>query len=222
VFCDLVGSTARAEAMDPEDVRALLSSYHERVRSRLERFGGTVEKFIGDAVMALFGAPSHTRTTQSERCAPLLQSASGRRTRDACRCGSASRRASARSPSAPTTWTLEQQIQFRAARDGVRLAYASHGRGPPIVKAPNWLTHIEFDWKSPLWRPWLEALSETNRVIRYDERGAGLSDWEVEDFSLFSGWRISSSGYCRKWKTVALSRGMSSTRRRSLSESPTM
>jgi class 3 adenylate cyclase/tetratricopeptide (TPR) repeat protein len=58
LFCDLVGSTARAEGADPEDVRALLSAYHERVRSELERFGGTVEKFIGDAVMALFGAPS--------------------------------------------------------------------------------------------------------------------------------------------------------------------
>jgi pimeloyl-ACP methyl ester carboxylesterase/DNA-binding CsgD family transcriptional regulator len=78
----------------------------------------------------------------------------------------------------------QQQIRFCAAHDGVRLAYASHGRGPPIVKAPNWLTHLEFDWESPLWRPWLEALGETNQVIRYDERGAGLSDWEVEDFSL--------------------------------------
>jgi class 3 adenylate cyclase/tetratricopeptide (TPR) repeat protein len=58
LFCDLVGSTARAERADPEDVRAFLSSYHERVRSELERFGGTVEKFIGDAVMALFGAPT--------------------------------------------------------------------------------------------------------------------------------------------------------------------
>jgi class 3 adenylate cyclase/tetratricopeptide (TPR) repeat protein len=57
VFCDLVGSTARAERLDPEDVRALLSRYHERVRSDLVRHGGTVEKFIGDAVMALFGAP---------------------------------------------------------------------------------------------------------------------------------------------------------------------
>jgi class 3 adenylate cyclase/tetratricopeptide (TPR) repeat protein len=57
LFCDLVGSTARAEQMDPEDVRALLSGYHDRVRSDLERHGGTVEKFIGDAVMALFGAP---------------------------------------------------------------------------------------------------------------------------------------------------------------------
>jgi class 3 adenylate cyclase len=57
VFCDLVGSTARAEQLDPEDVRAELSSYHARVRSELERHGGTVEKFIGDAVVAVFGAP---------------------------------------------------------------------------------------------------------------------------------------------------------------------
>jgi class 3 adenylate cyclase/predicted ATPase len=57
LFCDLVGSTAQAERLDPEDVRALLSRYHKRVRAELELFGGTVEKFIGDAVMALFGAP---------------------------------------------------------------------------------------------------------------------------------------------------------------------
>jgi class 3 adenylate cyclase/tetratricopeptide (TPR) repeat protein len=58
VFADLVGFTSRAERMDPEDVRALLAPYHARLRSELERFGGTVEKFIGDAVMALFGAPA--------------------------------------------------------------------------------------------------------------------------------------------------------------------
>jgi predicted ATPase/class 3 adenylate cyclase len=58
VFCDLVGFTAKAEQLDPEDVRAILGPYHERVRSELERHGGTVEKFIGDAVMALFGAPT--------------------------------------------------------------------------------------------------------------------------------------------------------------------
>ena len=57
LFCDLVGFTARAERMDPEDVRRLLQPYHARVRGELERFGGTVEKFIGDAVMAVFGAP---------------------------------------------------------------------------------------------------------------------------------------------------------------------
>ncbi len=57
LFCDLVGFTSRAEHMDPEDVRGLLQPYHARLRSELERFGGTVEKFIGDAVMAVFGAP---------------------------------------------------------------------------------------------------------------------------------------------------------------------
>src|SRR5438477_11641082 len=57
LFCDLVGFTQRSEALDPEDVRALLRGYHERLRDELERVGGTVEKFIGDAVVAVFGAP---------------------------------------------------------------------------------------------------------------------------------------------------------------------
>jgi class 3 adenylate cyclase len=57
VFCGLVGFTSRAEALDPEDVEAILRPYHERLRAELERHGGTVEKFIGDAVMAVFGAP---------------------------------------------------------------------------------------------------------------------------------------------------------------------
>ncbi|MDX6506686.1 MAG: hypothetical protein QOG06_1330, partial [Gaiellaceae bacterium] len=57
LFADLVGFTARAEQLDPEDVRALLAPYHAHLREELERFGGSVEKFIGDAVMALFGAP---------------------------------------------------------------------------------------------------------------------------------------------------------------------
>src|SRR6266508_608863 len=57
LFADLVGFTSRAEQMDPEDVRAVLEPYHGHLRSELERYGGTVEKFIGDAVMALFGAP---------------------------------------------------------------------------------------------------------------------------------------------------------------------
>ncbi|HXF98286.1 MAG TPA: AAA family ATPase [Gaiellaceae bacterium] len=58
LFCDLVGFTQQAESLDPEDVEAILRPYHERVRGELERYGGTVEKFIGDAVMALFGAPT--------------------------------------------------------------------------------------------------------------------------------------------------------------------
>jgi pimeloyl-ACP methyl ester carboxylesterase/DNA-binding CsgD family transcriptional regulator len=79
---------------------------------------------------------------------------------------------------------LEQQIRFCTTPDRVRLAYAAHGRGPPLVKAANWLTHLEFDWESPVWRHWLGELGRGNTVVRYDERGCGLSDWDVEDLSL--------------------------------------
>ena len=63
----------------------------------------------------------------------------------------------------------------------MQLAYGVHGSGPPLVKAPNWLTHIEHDWRSPVWRHWLTGLGELCTVIRYDERGCGLSDREVDD-----------------------------------------
>ena len=66
----------------------------------------------------------------------------------------------------------------------MRLAYAVHGKGPPLVRTPTWLTHLEFDWQSPVWRHWVEGLAEGRTVIRYDERGCGLSDREVEDVSL--------------------------------------
>jgi pimeloyl-ACP methyl ester carboxylesterase len=59
-----------------------------------------------------------------------------------------------------------------------------HGRGAPLVRTATWLTHLEFDWESPVWRHWLEGLADGHTVIRYDERGCGLSDREVEDVSL--------------------------------------
>jgi pimeloyl-ACP methyl ester carboxylesterase/DNA-binding CsgD family transcriptional regulator len=71
---------------------------------------------------------------------------------------------------------VEQQIRFCVAPDGVRMAYAVHGSGPPIVRVATWLTHLEFDWQSPVWRHWLEELARGHTVVRYDERGCGLSD----------------------------------------------
>jgi pimeloyl-ACP methyl ester carboxylesterase/class 3 adenylate cyclase len=82
---------------------------------------------------------------------------------------------------------MEQQIRFCTAADGVRIAYATIGSGLPLVKAANWLSHLEFDWQSPVWRHWLEALAAGRRLVRYDERGCGLSDWAVEDLS-FEAW----------------------------------
>jgi pimeloyl-ACP methyl ester carboxylesterase/DNA-binding CsgD family transcriptional regulator len=78
---------------------------------------------------------------------------------------------------------MQQQIRFCTAQDGVRIAYSVTGQGPPLVKAPNWLSHLEFDWNSPVWRHWIAELSRPHTVVRYDQRGCGLSDWQVDDLS---------------------------------------
>lgn len=80
--------------------------------------------------------------------------------------------------------TTQQQIRFCTTPDGVQIAYAATGQGPPLVKAANYLTHIEHDWHSPVWRHWLQGLSEIHRLIRYDARGSGLSDWNVGTFTM--------------------------------------
>jgi pimeloyl-ACP methyl ester carboxylesterase/DNA-binding CsgD family transcriptional regulator len=82
---------------------------------------------------------------------------------------------------------MDQQIRFCTTRDGVRIGYATTGRGPPLVKVSNWLSHLEFDWNSPVWRHWLTELSRDHTLIRYDERGCGLSDWDPPELS-FDAW----------------------------------
>lgn len=77
-----------------------------------------------------------------------------------------------------------QEISFCTSADGTRIAAASIGSGPPLVRAAHWLSHVEYDLTSPVWEPWLRALSKHHRYIRYDQRGCGLSDAEVDDFSL--------------------------------------
>jgi pimeloyl-ACP methyl ester carboxylesterase len=74
---------------------------------------------------------------------------------------------------------LAQHIAFVTSYDGTRIAYATIGEGPPLVKAANWLSHLEHDWDSPVWHHWLRALSRTYTLVRYDERGCGLSDHGV-------------------------------------------
>ena len=81
---------------------------------------------------------------------------------------------------------LRQKIRFCTAHDGARIAYATSGQGPPLVKAANWLSHLEFDLHSPVWGHLIESLSRDHCVVRYDQRGTGLSDWDVADISLES------------------------------------
>ena len=73
---------------------------------------------------------------------------------------------------------LTQQIRFGASADGTRIAYATAGTGAPLVKVSNWLSHLEFDWQSPVWSHLLRELSAGHMLVRYDERGCGLSDWD--------------------------------------------
>jgi pimeloyl-ACP methyl ester carboxylesterase/DNA-binding CsgD family transcriptional regulator len=78
---------------------------------------------------------------------------------------------------------MQQTIRITRTADGVNLAWSSAGRGPTLVKASNWLTHLEFDWDSPVWRHWIRFLAGHFHLIRYDERGCGMSDWDVADLS---------------------------------------
>ncbi len=85
----------------------------------------------------------------------------------------------------PPVWAaaphVQQRIAFCHSADGTRIAYATSGSGYPLVKAGHWLTHLEHDWRSPIWRPMLDRLNAKFQVVRYDQRGNGLSEWQLGD-----------------------------------------
>lgn len=89
-----------------------------------------------------------------------------------------------------------QEIRYCRTADGVRLGYAISGDGPPLVKAGNWLSHLEYDWDNPVWRPFLLKLSKNHRLIRYDPRGTGLSIGMLQTYRLMRGRMI-----WRQWST---------------------
>ena len=76
------------------------------------------------------------------------------------------------------------EVQFCTTSDGVRIAYACVGAGPPLVWAAHWMSHLAFSWESPIWRHWTEEFARDHAFVHYDERGNGLSDWEVPAFSV--------------------------------------
>jgi DNA-binding winged helix-turn-helix (wHTH) protein len=83
------------------------------------------------------------------------------------------RRSTSSAASSPGAAKARQEIRYCTTTDGVRLAYATTGSGPPLVKASNWLTHLDFEWGSPIWRHWYAELSRHHMLVRYDERGNG-------------------------------------------------
>ena len=103
----------------------------------------------------------------------------------------------------------EQEIQFCITRDGVQLAYSRMGRGPPLVKTGNWMTHLEFDVESPIWRHLYRELSRDHTLIRYDARGNGLSTAMSKTFPSRRLWAI--------WKPSSTPRALNASRARHLS-----
>jgi DNA-binding winged helix-turn-helix (wHTH) protein/pimeloyl-ACP methyl ester carboxylesterase len=87
-------------------------------------------------------------------------------------------------PPAASVRTPRQEIRFCTSGDRTRIAYSTVGTGPPLAKAANWLSHIEYEWDSPVWKHWIREISQRHLLVRWDERGCGLSDWIVEDLSL--------------------------------------
>ena len=86
-------------------------------------------------------------------------------------------------PTVPALDPPSQPIEFFNTSDGVRIAYNIAGRGPVLVRTIHWLNHLDFEWKTPLRRQWLSHIMGHNTLVRYDQRGSGLSDWNVSDFS---------------------------------------
>jgi pimeloyl-ACP methyl ester carboxylesterase/DNA-binding CsgD family transcriptional regulator len=82
---------------------------------------------------------------------------------------------------------ISQRIRYVNTRDGVRLAWAEAGAGNTLIKAANWMTHLEYDWESPVWQHWMRFFSGNFRFVRHDERGCGMTDWQVGDLS-FERW----------------------------------
>jgi pimeloyl-ACP methyl ester carboxylesterase/DNA-binding CsgD family transcriptional regulator len=81
-------------------------------------------------------------------------------------------------------YPMNQNIRFCTSRDGTQIAFATAGKGPPLVRVNNWFTHLELDWDSSVWQHWSQALIENRTLVRYDPRGSGLSDRSARDFSL--------------------------------------
>jgi pimeloyl-ACP methyl ester carboxylesterase/DNA-binding SARP family transcriptional activator len=160
------GRFAELVALDPVDedarvglMRELLSSGDRAgVLRHFEALTDTLQRELG------IGPSAEACAVRDEAMAPIQRAA-----------------VPAAAPRAATLAT--QRISFCHTADDVRLAYAISGAGPPLVKASNWLTHLDHDWGSPVWRPWWEALSARHTLVRYDERGCGLSDWDVDDDS---------------------------------------
>jgi class 3 adenylate cyclase/pimeloyl-ACP methyl ester carboxylesterase len=174
------------------DVLTYLVQHHERLVTKdelLDKVWG--DRFVGEAALNSRVMSARKAIGDTGRAQRLIKTVRGRGYRFVAGLHSGQTTEALSAPAelrrSSTARHHEQEIRFCTTQDGVRLAYATLGEGPPLVKAPNWLSHLEYDFRSPVWRHWLEELSRDHTFIRYDTRANGLSDWDVEDQS-FEAW----------------------------------
>lgn len=167
------------------DVLTQLVRHHDRFVSKEELFdsvwGG---RFVGEAALTSRIKAVRRALGDDGESQRYIRTVRGRGYQfvGTITAGDAAVASAAPQPPAP-----RQHIAFCRAADGVRLAYAVAGEGPPLVRAANWMTHLGYDIESPVWKHWVRDLSSAHTFIRYDERGCGLSDWEADDFT-FDDW----------------------------------
>ncbi|MGX7895819.1 alpha/beta fold hydrolase [Tsuneonella sp. HG222] len=168
----------------------------------LARAAGVSRTILRERFVAAFGCPPmrYCNRYRLDRAAEILRSEGATASETAYRVGFGSEAAFSRAfrrqfGASPIAWAragqfpradsvAAQAIAYCSATDGTTIAWSEMGEGFPLVKTANWLNHLDFDAKSPVWRPWLAELSAGRRLIRYDERGNGLSDWDTPELSL--------------------------------------
>jgi len=173
-------------AIEPQvfEVLSYLVSHHDRLVPRTEILDAVWgDRFVSDSALASRLAAARTAIGDDGRSQRLIRTVHGRGLQFV---GDVVVDSAASAPAkltVPTT-DLNQTIRFAQAADGVELAVASVGDGRPMVKAANWLTHVERDWNSPIWHHWITELAARYSYIRYDSRGCGLSDHDLRGSSL--------------------------------------
>lgn len=166
------------------DVLAYLVTHHDRVVPKAELLEAVWgDRFVGEAALTSRIKAARQALGDDGRRQALIATVRGR----GYRFVAPVTRAPVATGSAPAGAHRSQEIRYCFSEDAVRVAYALTGAGMPLVKVANWLTHLDREWSNPVWSHWLDALSERYRLIRYDERGCGLSDWEVPNFG-FDPW----------------------------------
>lgn len=166
------------------DVLAYLVTHRDRVVPKselLEAVWG--DRFVGEAALTSRIKAARQALGDDGRRQMLIATVRGR----GYRCVASVDGPPVATHAVPLRSPRSQEIRYCFSEDAVRVAYAITGAGAPLVKAANWLTHLDREWSNPVWSHWLDALAERYRLIRYDERGCGLSDWEVHNFG-FDAW----------------------------------